>query len=115
MKFEITYRGQLEATPEFPGEDFDRDAVIERAFDETMRELVKLDCADPSVSGSISSGDIEISVVAEGDDHVAAFAQADPCIRAALHAAGVGTKGWETQSCITVEFSNYDAEPVPVG
>lgn len=115
MKWEITYRGELEFTPDTPEEEFEREAQIEQAFDLTMCELVKLDCEDPSVTGSIVSREIEISVVAEGVDHMAAFAKADPCIRSALHTAGVGTKGWENHSCVTVEFHKYEADQVPVG
>lgn len=96
MKFEVTLVGQLVLTPEEQGAGLDHDEVVERAFDDTMRELLKLDgIEDPQVSGSITTGDVEISVVVEAAEYGAAISKADPDIRTAFHAAMVHTDGWD--------------------
>jgi hypothetical protein len=118
MKFQITYRGRLLVTPECPGESIDHDAEVERVFDETMGELVALGSIDPSVTGNIATGEIEISVVAEGDgddksDFVSAFGKADTCIQLALRVAKVGTPGWHDNQ-VTIEFDNWEADRILV-
>jgi hypothetical protein len=116
MKIQITIRGRLIVTPDHPGEAVDHDAEIERVFDETMAELVALACIDPSVTGSIATGEIEISVVAEtpGDDLTqfrAAIDKADTCIQLALQVARVGTPDWKDQQ-VTIEIDNIEADRI---
>jgi hypothetical protein len=98
VKFEVTYYGQFVCSPEFDGEVYDDAEEIEKGFDGTMRELAALNVEDASVSGSIASGDIEISGVFEGDTHADAVSTADVAFRSAFHAAGVFTREWETDN-----------------
>ena len=96
MKFEVTLVGEITVTPEYDGEKFDHDQLVEQAFDGMMRELLHLaGVDDPQVSGSITTGAIEVNVTVEAEDHASAMAFADPAIRSAFHAAGVGTAIWE--------------------
>jgi hypothetical protein len=67
---------------------------LEQALDLVMEELVKLDVTDPSIGGTLSDGDIELSLAVETDTLENATASAFGTIRAAIHAAGGGTPGW---------------------
>ena len=99
MQIEVVYTGQLLPSD---GEVL-TEAAIEGAFNGTMEELLKLDdVADPSVSGSLTSGHMEITCLVESDAEpedlpLKALQAADTAIRTALHAAGVGTPGWRFQ------------------
>ncbi len=94
MKLEVTYRGTLTVEPEYSGETFDRDEVVEGVFTLAMRDLVDQGVEDPSVSGSIAQGTVEISVTVEAPTRNEALARADAAVRAALHAAGACTDEW---------------------
>lgn len=100
-------------TPDYDGEEYDHDQVIDRAFNETMRELVKLGVDDAMVTGSIVHGDIEIHASVEADSPGEAIAKVDPCVRAALHHAGVFTRGWDegTATSVTLDWQRVEAEP----
>ncbi len=93
MKIEVTFRGRLTVTPEYDGEVFDHDEEVERAFDGTINELVVLGVEDPSVAGSLTSGEVEIMLTVEAESVVHAFPLADSAVRSALQAAGVHTPG----------------------
>ena len=96
MKFEVTMVGTVTVTPEYEGEVFDHDEIVERTFDRTMAELTKLaNIHDPSVSGTITTGEIEVSVVVEAEDFIQAIQIGDPAIRTAFHAADTSTEGWD--------------------
>lgn len=94
MKLEITYTGTLVVTPDHDDDVVDPEVELERVFDATMQELLKLNAVDPSVSGSAATGEIEISLVEEGRTMAAIVTSADSLIRSALHCAGVSTPGW---------------------
>jgi hypothetical protein len=107
VKYEVTLRGSLSPSPDDDGEPQD---VFERAFDRTMVEMLKLrDLEDPSVSGSIASGEIELAAAVDAEDYGSAVSKADAAMRAALHAAEIGTQIWNTVPqhirihCIVVE------------
>ena len=99
MELEITLEGRLTVEPDVDGAICDSpEAEIERAFDLTMQELLKLDVIDPSVSGSIAGGEIVMSCVVEAESWDQAVERADSAFRSALHTAGVSTPQWENPS-----------------
>lgn len=111
LKVEVTYSGQITVTPDYGGAVVDRDAEIEKAFDGTMRELVKLGVMDPSVAGSIASGDIEITLAVKGKTVPEIIDYVDGIIRSALHAAGVGTHGWSTErNLLSADFQKIEVD-----
>lgn len=88
MKFEVDLAGRIE-----PGTD----AVA--LMDATMEYLSALrdGRADPSISGVMADGSLEISVTVVADTIEAAISQATAEIRAALAAGGAAPDavGWE--------------------
>lgn len=75
------------------------DCDLSNQCDRVMSELVGLDKADcgihdPAVSLDSKSGVITIEVVSFGVDIDAATAEADSCIRTAIHATGGATPNW---------------------
>jgi len=108
VNLEITYSGVIQFVPE-PQDGFDRDREVESVFEATMRELVKLGVSDPSVSGSIASGEIEISCLVTAPSLLDAINEVDPCVRSALHAATVATPTWE-QDRLRVELTHFAAD-----
>ena len=95
MELEITYEGLITVEPEYDGEEYDPEAEIEQAFSLTMSELVKLGLTDPSFSGSVATGEFEMSCVIEATSVDEAFSRVDTTFRAALHAARVWTNDWQ--------------------
>jgi hypothetical protein len=95
MRCEITYVGNLVVHPDYEGEQFDPETEIERCFERTMDELLKLGVDDPSVSGSVASGDVEISFTVTGADTAEAFQIAETTMRTVLLAAGIATSDWD--------------------
>ena len=67
---------------------------LEKLLDAVMDELVKLDVTDPSIGGTLTDGDIELTLAVEADTLEKATASVFGTIRAAIHAAGGGTPGW---------------------
>ena len=67
---------------------------LEKLLDVVMEELVKLDVTDPSIGGTLSDGDIELTLAVEAETLEKATATAFGTIRTAIHAAGGGTPGW---------------------
>ena len=67
---------------------------LEKLLDVVMEELVKLDVTDPSIGGTLSDGDIELTLAVEAETLEKATASAFGTIRTAVHAAGGGTPGW---------------------
>jgi len=94
MELEITYEGRLTVEPDYEGEVVDPGSEIAQAFDLTMQELLKLDVIDPSVSGSVTTGEITMSCIVESSTWDEAVTRVDSAFRSALHAAGVCTPTW---------------------
>lgn len=110
MNLEVTFSGQLLVVPEYEAEVFDHDEEVEKAFDVTMAELVKLSVKDPALSGSITIGEFEVTVGVEANSFPEAIAEVDSAIRSALHAANVRTPDWESQSGLRVVWHKVEAE-----
>jgi hypothetical protein len=52
--------------------------------------------SDPDISADLSSGLVDVELTIAADGPVAAMAKALATLRAAVHATGDGTPGWET-------------------
>ncbi len=73
-----------------PLEDFD-----ERT-DRLYEALLEMDVVeDPDLAMSMSAGCVEVSMVVEADDYPSAAQKAVCDLRAAIHAIGDATPGWE--------------------
>jgi hypothetical protein len=64
--------------------------------DRVMEELLKLEVEDPSVGGSLTSGEVQISLTIEASSKKEAISKTNGLIRTAIHAAGGATPGWPT-------------------
>jgi hypothetical protein len=115
VKFEVTFTGSLIWEPG-PGESLEqRDPEFETVFAVTMEELIALAVEDPSVTGSIATGTMEISLLVDAADPAIAIEIANGTIRSALHCAGVFTPSWEysAPTRIAVTWHKVEAdEPV---
>lgn len=108
IDMELTWSGRIEVTPEYDGEVFDASEEIEKVFTATMRELVLLNVPDPSVTGSVQTGEFEVTCLVSEISLVDAITVLDPTVRAALHAAEVATPEWGGRPRIT-RFSAIDS------
>jgi hypothetical protein len=110
MKIEVTYRGTLTVTADYEGETFDPAVEIEKALDATMTELVALpDVIDPCMFGERDQ--VEVTVTVDRETFPEAIVCADSSIRAAFHAAGVFTHGWDdTDQSVRVEWHKVEAD-----
>lgn len=69
-KFEVTLEGRLVVSPEYDGEDYDRDSVVDKCLNGIMRELLRLDrVADPHVTGSISTGEMVVKILVDAESY----------------------------------------------
>lgn len=55
---------------------------------------------DPDLTADLSSGRVEVQMIADADDPAAAMVRALATLRAAIHAIGDATPGWETASAV---------------
>lgn len=92
IEVEVTYEGLIEV---HPAEGCDTADEVEHAFSAAMRELIRLGTIEPSVSGSLASGRMEIRCVGRGHSLEAVLSKVDATVRSALHAAKVATPEWE--------------------
>jgi len=96
-KFEVTLWGQFVVTPEYDGENYDHDDVVDRTFNRTVQELLKYDgVEDPQISGTITTGEFEVSILVDAASYGEAVSFAEPTIRSAFHGADVNTDDWES-------------------
>lgn len=84
---------QLDVKPR--GDDEGLAEALEEHLDAVMEELLKLDAQDVSIGGSMTQGDVEITITVEAETYEEAVRRGLSCIRSALHAAGAHTHGWE--------------------
>jgi hypothetical protein len=82
---EISYGGQLS------------DARLTKLTDALLDvESCDSAIADADVAGKLSTGDVEVQMIVMARDPAEAAAKALAVVRAAVHAAGDATPGWET-------------------
>ena len=70
-----------------------------------MEALLDLEAADPVVedpdlAADVSTGHVDVQMIVEADDPAAAMVKALATLRAAIHAIGDATPGWETASAV---------------
>jgi hypothetical protein len=109
MQFEATYSGVLQVVEEDPEKPVDRESVFDEAIDRISEELIALHVIEPLVSGSLTTGEIELTVTIVGSDPVSAFSQLDSTVRSAFHAAEVDTSTWPRVAIEAIRFSNFAA------
>lgn len=67
---------------------------LEAALDRVMEELIRLGVEDPAIGGTLTSGEVEISMTVDAESYEQAMSKAMGTLRAAIHAAEVSTAGW---------------------
>jgi hypothetical protein len=87
---EITYTG--------PGSCEDR-------FDPIMEALLAIEendpaIIDPDIAADVSTGRVDIQMIVDAADPAAAMVKAQAALRAAIHAIGDATPGWETTAAV---------------
>lgn len=92
MRLEIELLGRVTGEDGRPPADADRFSTL---VDRMTEELIALDVDDPFVGADLREGAIEIHLVVEAGSEIDAFEAAATLIRAAFHAAGLGTAGWQ--------------------
>lgn len=85
-------RGTFAALLRLEGSDPDR---LEAALDKVMEELVRLGVEDPAIGGTLTTGEVEITITVDAESPEEAMPKAMGTLRAAIHAAGVSTPDWE--------------------
>lgn len=86
MRVTITFEGRIVggSDDEIPGQ-----------VDTVMEELLRLDAGDPAIGLRLTAREVEISVIVESESLDDAEGRGNGMIRAAIHAAGGATPGWE--------------------
>jgi hypothetical protein len=69
---------------------------------DALLDLEEADAAveDPDLAADISTGHIDVQMLIEADDPAAAMVKALATLRAAIHAIGDATPGWETTNAV---------------
>jgi hypothetical protein len=55
---------------------------------------------DPDIAADVSTGQIDVQMIIDADDPASAMVKAFAALRAAIHAIGDATPGWETSSAV---------------
>jgi hypothetical protein len=96
MKIEVTYVGRVTIEADHGDEAIDPEDEVEKVLAIATAELVKL-VGDPVVSASLTTGQVEVALWAEGNSLAEAAQAADSAIRAAFHTAECNTSSWPTR------------------
>lgn len=77
------------------------DTRLEPLMD-ALLDLEEADSAidDPDLAANLESGCVDVQMVVDADDPAAAMVKALSTLRAAIHAIGDATPGWETASAV---------------
>lgn len=80
-------------------------ASCEPRLDPLMEALLDLEEADeaitdPDLAADLSTGRVDVQMIVEADDPAAAMVKALATLRAAIHAIGDATPGWETSTAV---------------
>lgn len=128
MKFAVRFQGIIDVTDEpdlfdrLDGASQPTDAeVMEDHLDGVMDELLTLGAEDPAIDLEISTGRVTFTVTIDGQNPVAAIAQASGLFRTAIHAAGGCTPDWPNPDhdawslrLLDVQSSEVTTEAEPV-
>lgn len=82
-------------------------------LDETYVQLCEIarDC-DPNMLAVVANHEVMFSMVIDDEDRLVAFKNATSTLRAALHAAGGHTPGWEQDVEAVLARSRMSSEPL---
>jgi hypothetical protein len=77
----------------------------EQRIDPLMEALLDLEAVDaaitdPDLAADLSTGRVDIQMIIDAIDPAAAMVAALATLRAAIHAIGDGTPGWETTTAV---------------
>ena len=69
---------------------------------DALLDLEEADAAveDPDIAADVSNGHIDVQMIIDADDPAQAMVKALATLRAAIHAIGDATPGWETASAV---------------
>jgi hypothetical protein len=69
---------------------------------EALLDLEAVDDAitDPDLAADLSTGCVDIQMIVDADDPAVAMVKALATLRAAIHAIGDATPGWETTTAV---------------
>jgi hypothetical protein len=84
-------KGSFTALLRVEGSDPDH---LEAQLDRVMEELVRLGVEDPAIGGTLTTGEVEISITVDAESLDEAVPKAISTLRTAIHAAEVSTPGW---------------------
>jgi hypothetical protein len=86
----VKYQGTIELLITGPLDDLDEqtDRLADALYDIH-------DVTDPDLGGSLAAGRLDVTMIVEAEDLVAAAQKALCAVRAAIHAAGDAAPGWE--------------------
>ncbi len=79
--------------------------VFPGRLDDLMEQLLSLENADsavedPDLAADLSTGCVDVQMIIEAPDPAEAMVKAFATLRAAIHAMGDATPGWETANTI---------------
>jgi hypothetical protein len=104
----VTFTAQLRVTGSGP-------VPLEVQLGRVMEELVRLGVEDPMLSGSLSTRDVEVSLVVDAPSPEEAVPMAMGTVRAAIHAAEGATPGWPVFDPQAVIAKRVDVtEPIDI-
>ena len=69
---------------------------------DALLDLEEADAAveDPDIAADFSNGHVDVQMIIDADDPAQAMVKALATLRAAIHAIGDATPGWETASAV---------------
>jgi hypothetical protein len=78
---------------------------FEERIDPLMEALLDLEEADtaitdPDLAADVSNGRVDVQMIIEAEDPASAMVKALATLRAAIHAIGDATPGWETATAV---------------
>jgi hypothetical protein len=78
---------------------------FEQRLDPLMEALLDLEAADaaitdPDLAADVSTGCVDVQMIIDADDPAVAMVKALATLRAAIHAIGDATPGWETATAV---------------
>lgn len=93
------------------------DAALDDHVDQMMRQLLTLEDCDPRIADSAvgcntATGEVEIELTAAGSSPADAMQLAESSLRAAIHAAGGFTPGWDDDAGNPAAFAQYHDERI---
>ena len=106
-RYEIIFEGRLVSTTG----DAPSRRVVEESADLLAAELEKTDAEDIDVSTNLSECTVTASVTAEANELAEAQIAGSTTLRAAFHAAEVGTPGWSIDWTSARTIPEADCHP----